>query len=89
MENVEGENFDELGNNRQIRQYFPPPKFCAIRYVQKGERESVKAGAKPLNAIAREVNHYTHARLSKNEIAPEFKSKVRQKKLALTGHQTI
>ena len=33
MENVEGENFDELGNNRQNHQYFPPPKFCAIRYA--------------------------------------------------------
>ena len=31
VENFAGENVDELIKNRQIRQYFPPSKFCAIR----------------------------------------------------------
>ena len=33
MENFDRENIDELLEIRQIRQYFPPSKFCAIRYV--------------------------------------------------------
>ena len=32
VENFDGENVDELIKIRQIRQYFPPSKFCAIRY---------------------------------------------------------
>jgi len=31
-ENFDMENDDELIKIRQIRQYFPPSKFCAIRY---------------------------------------------------------
>ena len=31
VENFDGENVDELIKIRQIRQYFPPSKFCAIR----------------------------------------------------------
>ena len=33
MENFDRENIDELLEIRQIRQYFPPSKFCAVRYV--------------------------------------------------------
>ena len=33
MENFDRENIDELLKIRQIRQYFPPSKFCAVRYV--------------------------------------------------------
>ena len=32
MENFDRENIDELLEIRQIRQYFPPSKICAIRY---------------------------------------------------------
>ena len=32
VENFDEENVDELIKIRQIRQYFPPSKFCAIRY---------------------------------------------------------
>ena len=32
IENFGGKNFGELAPNRQIRQCFLPPKFCAIRY---------------------------------------------------------
>jgi len=32
VENFDRENVDELIKIRQIRQYFPPSKFCAIRY---------------------------------------------------------
>ena len=31
MENFDRENIDELLEIRQIRQYFPPSKFCAVR----------------------------------------------------------
>jgi len=31
-ENFDGENVDELIKIRQIHQYFPPSKFCAIWY---------------------------------------------------------
>jgi len=31
VENFDGENVDELIKIRQIRQYFPPSKFCAIQ----------------------------------------------------------
>ena len=34
MENFDGENIDELLEIRKIRQYFPPSKFCAIRYLK-------------------------------------------------------
>ena len=34
MENFDRENIDELLEIRQIRQYFPPSKICAVRYVQ-------------------------------------------------------
>ena len=30
MENFDGENIDEL---LEIRQYFPPSKFCAVQYT--------------------------------------------------------
>ena len=33
MENFDRENIDELLEIRQIRQYFPPLKFCAVRYL--------------------------------------------------------
>ena len=33
VENFDGENVDELIKIRQIRQYFPPSKFCAIWYT--------------------------------------------------------
>ena len=33
MENFDRENIDELLEIRQIRQYFPPSKICAIRYI--------------------------------------------------------
>jgi len=33
VENFDRENVDELIKIRQIRQYFPPSKFCAIRYM--------------------------------------------------------
>ena len=33
MENFDRENIDELLEIRQIRQYFPPAKICAVRYV--------------------------------------------------------
>jgi len=33
VENFDGENVDELIKIRQIHQYFPPSKFCAIRYI--------------------------------------------------------
>ena len=32
MENFDRENIDELLEIRQIRQYFPPSKFCTIQY---------------------------------------------------------
>ena len=34
MENFDRENIDELLEIRQIRQYFPPSKICAVRYLQ-------------------------------------------------------
>ena len=34
-ENFEGENLDKSINICQVCQYFPPSKFCAIRYVAK------------------------------------------------------
>ena len=34
MENFDRENIDELLENCQIRQYFPPSKFCAVWYIQ-------------------------------------------------------
>ena len=33
MENFDRENIDKLLEIRQIRQYFPPSKFCAVRYI--------------------------------------------------------
>ena len=33
MENFDWENIDKLLEIRQIRQYFPPSKFCAPRYL--------------------------------------------------------
>ena len=33
MENFDRENIDELLEIRQIRQYSPPSKFCAVRYT--------------------------------------------------------
>ena len=33
MENFDRENIDELLEIRQIRQYFPPSKICAVRYT--------------------------------------------------------
>ena len=33
MENFDRENIDELLEIRQIRQYFPPSKICAVRYL--------------------------------------------------------
>ena len=33
MENFDRENIDELLEIRQIRQYFPPSKICAVRYA--------------------------------------------------------
>jgi len=33
VENFDGENVDELIKICQIRQYFPPSKFCAIQYI--------------------------------------------------------
>ena len=33
MENFDRENIDELLEIRQIHQYFPPSKICAVRYV--------------------------------------------------------
>ena len=33
MENFDRENIDELLEIRQIRQYFPPSKICAVRYI--------------------------------------------------------
>jgi len=33
VENFDGENVDELIKIRQIHQYFPLSKFCAIRYM--------------------------------------------------------
>ena len=33
MENFDRENIDELLEISQIRQYFPPPKICAVRYI--------------------------------------------------------
>ena len=32
LENFDRENIDELLEIRQICQYFPPSKFCAVRY---------------------------------------------------------
>jgi len=32
-ENFDGENVDELIKIHQIRQYFPPSKFCTIQYM--------------------------------------------------------
>ena len=32
MENFDRENIYELLKIRQIRQYFPPSKFCTVRY---------------------------------------------------------
>ena len=32
MENFDRENIDELLKIRQIHQYFPPSKFCAVQY---------------------------------------------------------
>ena len=34
MTKIGRENFDESLAIHQIRQTFPPPKFCAIRYIQ-------------------------------------------------------
>ena len=34
MENFDRENIDELLEIRQIRQYFPSSKNCAIRYLK-------------------------------------------------------
>jgi len=36
VENFDGENVDELIKICQIRQYFSPSKFCAIRYGKDG-----------------------------------------------------
>ena len=33
MENFDRENIDELLEIRQICQYFPPSKICAVQYV--------------------------------------------------------
>ena len=33
MENFDRENIDELLEIRQIRQYFPPSKICAVRLL--------------------------------------------------------
>ena len=33
MENFDRENIDELLEIRQIRQYFPLSKFCAVQYI--------------------------------------------------------
>jgi len=33
VENFDGENVDELIKICEIRQYFPPSKFCTIRYM--------------------------------------------------------
>ena len=33
MENFDSENIDELLEIREIRQYSPPSKFCAVQYV--------------------------------------------------------
>jgi len=33
VENFDGENGNELIKFRQIRQYFPPSKFCTIWYM--------------------------------------------------------
>ena len=33
MENFDRENIDKLVKIRQIRQYFPPSKFCAVWYT--------------------------------------------------------
>ena len=33
MENFDRENIDELLEIHQIRQYFPPSKFCAVWYL--------------------------------------------------------
>ena len=33
MENFDRENIDELLEIHQIRQYFPPSKICAVRYI--------------------------------------------------------
>ena len=41
MENFDRENIDELLEIRQIRQYFPPSKFCTIQYIY--QRVTVKA----------------------------------------------
>ena len=42
MENFDRENIDELLEIRQIRQYFPPSKLCAVQY---------SSGMKPCNNI--------------------------------------
>ena len=34
MENFDKENIDELLEIRQIRQYFPQSKICAVRYMR-------------------------------------------------------
>ena len=41
MENFDGENVDELIKIRQTRQYFPPSKFCAIRYASLKKLKSI------------------------------------------------
>ena len=33
MENFDRENIDELLEIHQIHQYFPPSKFCSVRYI--------------------------------------------------------
>ena len=37
----DGENFDELIKICQIRQYFPPSKFCVIRYISASNEDSL------------------------------------------------
>ena len=36
------ENFGKLKDNCQIRQCFPPPMFCAIRYLKSKYRYTVR-----------------------------------------------
>ena len=42
MENFDRKNIDELLEIHQIRQYFPPSKFCAIWYINSQKAVTTK-----------------------------------------------
>ena len=58
MENFDRDNIDELLEIRQIRQYFPPSKICAVRYDK--------------NVILAKPMYIVHTYVSKSDNAMKF-----------------